>query len=326
MDYSRIIGIDDDAKRFLDKFLSDSVDVTAHTSGSTGKPKAIKLKKSDMRLSAKSTNQFFGINDQSILVSPLSCRYIAGMMMVVRAIESNSQLLFEKPSNAPLSAGCYPKTIDLLPVVPSQISGLLDNVGRKGLTVRNVIVGGAPMSMKMEQMLRESGINSYATYGMTETCSHVALRSILRNEDYFTALPGVKFSVDDDCRLLIHRNCAEIKTLHTNDVVRLLDDTRFVWVGRYDNVINSGGIKVHPEEIERQLHPVMGNRTFYLTSRSSEKWGEEVVMVVERGDELNVKDLMSQIKAMVGVKAPKEMIFVDAVERTSNGKIVRVKL
>ena len=263
-----------EAKKFIEEWNSPTPYVTARTSGSTGTPKEIRLLKTDMRASAKATINFFGLHSRSWLHLPLSPDYIAGKMQIVRALESGATLTVEDATNRPLSGLSLNtgRRISLLPVVPSQVCGVLSS----GFTDRidNMIIGGAPLAPADEQRIIDSGIPSFATYGMTETCSHVALRRL--GSECFSALPGFRFSADPRGCLVINSETMSFGQLVTNDIVELDSPQAFRWRGRFDNVINSGGLKISPEEIEKKIaHLFPDGTNFYITSRRSERWGEE---------------------------------------------------
>lgn len=291
--------------------------VVAHTSGSTGAPKEIRLSKNDMAISARATNRFFGIGSGSLLHLPLSLSYIAGKMMIVRASEADCVLLAEKPSSSPL-ADYAGRDITLSAVVPSQIPGLLNGKGWR--KIDNLIIGGAPLSAATERKLQELGVPAYATYGMTETCSHVALRKL--GSELFRALPGIRFSLDERGCLAIDAPQFSFKRVVTNDLAELDGTGAFRWLGRYDNVINSGGIKIIPEVIEERIAPLMCGVPFYVSSRESERWGREAVLIVE-GETSPVS--LAQLKEQLGVICPKEIICEPKFDRTSSSKIIRKK-
>ena len=291
--------------------------VVAHTSGSTGTPKEIRLSKNDMATSARATNRFFGIDSGSLLHLPLSPSYIAGKMMIVRASVAGCELLAEKPSSSPL-ADYAGRDITLSAVVPSQIPGLLNGKGWR--KIDNLIIGGAPLSAATERKLQELGVPAYATYGMTETCSHVALRKL--GSELFRALPDISFSLDERGCLAIDAPQFSFKRVVTNDLAELDGAGAFRWLGRYDNVINSGGIKIIPEAIEERIAPLMGDAPFYISSRESERWGTEAVMIVE-GETSPVS--LAQLKDLLGVICPKEIICEPKFDRTSSSKIIRNK-
>lgn len=308
-------------KAFLREWKSDSGFIIAHTSGSTGKPKEIRLLKEDMRQSANATNRFFNIHPGSLLVSPLSSEYIAGKMMIVRAIEAGCSLIEEIPSNHPLKDK-YGE-ISLLPVVPSQIPGLL----KSGYIddIQNIIVGGAPMTVAQEELISAcKNTNIYATYGMTETCSHVALRKIGQHQ--YQALPGISFDTDSRSCLKIIAPEFSFKELQTNDIVELADKEHFIWKGRFDNVIISGGIKIFPEELEQRISDKIPFN-FYFIGEPDEKWGEHLVMKIECASEDNRKieaEIRETLSASLSpYQQPKAIIFIKEFPRTSSGKILR---
>lgn len=312
-----------DAKEFIDEWRDSRPYVVAHTSGSTGTPKEIRLLKSDMRASAKATLQFFDIRENSTLYLPLSPDYIAGKMQIVRALEAGCNLIVEEPSNRP--ALTLPPTINeisLLPIVPSQADAVLASPFRS--SIKAMIIGGAPLAPEAEREVLKAGIPAYATYGMTETCSHVALRRL--GNDCFDALPGFTFTLDERGCLSIKSETLSFHHLITNDIVELHSPTKFRWLGRYDNVINSGGIKIFPEEIEKLITPLVDNTIrFYVTSRPSERWGEEAVIVTD--STRLPADLLDRVRELTGPKrAPKAIITVPQIELTRSQKIIRRKI
>lgn len=317
-----IIGVDPQTLDFVSQWKSGAEYFTAHTSGSTGEPKEILLPRGDMLRSATATCDYFNLSSGSTIVSPLSASYIAGKMMIVRAVVADCRLVMETPSNKPLND--FYGDIDLLPIVPSQAEWLLTG-DLKGNRVNNVIVGGAPLSPLLERRLASASFHCVATYGMTETCSHVALRPL--GQPFFEAMPGVTFDVDTDRRLIICADGYSFDRIVTNDLVELIDNRRFRWLGRKDNVIISGGVKLHPEEIERELSEFI-DKPFYLIGRPNDKWGTEMVMYVECDDrEIDADKLKSRIKTIVHPhKVPHEIRLCRKLERTPSGKIKRVLL
>lgn len=164
-------------------------------------------------------------------------------------------------------------------MVPSQALWLAEH--QESLNnVRNMIVGGGEITPRLRTMLSQLHVNAYATYGMTETCSHVALSRIAEPAQPFEALPPVTFATDHRGCLAINAPQFSFKHLQTNDIVDLLAPDRFYWRGRYDNVVNTGGIKVFPEELERKISHLF-TRRFYISSRPSDKWGQELVLKIE---------------------------------------------
>lgn len=308
-----------EAEAFLAEWLDPCPFVTAHTSGSTGQPKEIRLPKADMLHSALATNRRFSITSGSLLVCPLSPAYVAGKMMLVRALQAGCRIVFETPSNRPLVCD-YGATIDLLPVVPSQCAALLDNpLARR---VATVIVGGGAVSPETEQALCRAPFRAFATYGMTETCSHVALRA--PGETLYRAMPGVTFGTDRrDCLRVVAPGYT-FGSLQTNDVVSLASPTEFRWLGRYDNVVISGGVKLHPESLEQALRPLL-SRPFYLSGRPDPKWGQRLVMHVLAPLSCEERNqILALCRSVLPPFAlPKEIIPDAEFAYTPNGKLIR---
>lgn len=307
-------------EEFKEEWLSSRPYVIAHTSGSTGKPKEIRLLKSDMRTSAKATNRFFNIDKESVLALPLSVDYIAGKMMCVRSFEAECELL-QLPVSSEIIVDRH---IDLLAIVPSQIDSLLSQKNAPNL-IKNLIIGGASIAEDKVDRIKKAGFNAYATYGMTETCSHVALAGLSVDPGLYKALPGISFDVDS-------RGCLEIIAPHfsfgritTNDIAELTSPTGFRWLGRYDNVINSGGIKILPEKLEAEIEAYT-DKKFYISSVPDKQWGESIVMVIE-GEETEAKSLMETLRNNIDHRiCPKKIMTVDKIPLTASGKIIRQKM
>lgn len=306
---------------FRREWLSDSPFIEAHTSGSTGTPKPIRLLKSDMRSSAEATNTFFKLDSGSCLTCPLSLDYIAGKMIAVRAWLLDTEPLMIEPSNSPV----LPPHSDLLAVVPSQVPSVIASVKSGKVTVSNLLIGGSALSEDLRKAILSEipQVAAYESYGMTETCSHVALRRI-GGDSLFHAMPSVSFETDS-------RNCLKVKldrlsaqTLQTNDIVELITSTSFRWIGRYDNVINTGGLKVFPEQLEHEIKAIIPDiAEFYITSEPDTKWGNHIVMVIEDCIESDtIIPVLSE--KLPHYKLPKRIVSVLALPRTSNGKIRRL--
>lgn len=314
------------AAGFVAEWFDARPAVEAHTSGSTGTPKHIMLLKADMEMSARATCEFFGIGPHSVLHLPLSTDYIAGKMMVVRAAVSGATLIVERPTNRVLEHGlpCGVRRVDLTAVVPSQADYL---ASERSACVKAAIVGGGAMSAVTETRLVEAGICAYATYGMTETCSHVALRRAGVAGGAFQALPGIRFSSDARGCLVIESDRYSWRRLVTNDMVRLDSPYAMHWLGRCDNVINSGGIKLYPEEIERRLEGIT-SLPYYIGGRPSEKWGTEIVLYVEcdsLADDQRTRMMDECARRLDRFSRPKEIVAAGEFSRTSSGKIIRNK-
>ena len=268
-------------EEFLAQWNDTSPCMEVKTSGSTGVPKRISIDKVRMRASARITCDFLDLKqgDTALLCMPLD--FIAGKMMVVRAIERGLELLSVEPSSHPLSSTNManigdPPSIDFAAMVPLQVWNTLQvPEEREALCrIRHLIIGGGAISQALEQELRTLPINVWSSYGMTETLSHIALRRI--TEDYYTPLPGITLSQDQDGCLIIDAPHLCPERLFTNDIARLTDDKSFQIIGRRDNTVCSGGIKIQIEEVEAWLHSI-GHDDVMVTYQDDTALGQALV-------------------------------------------------
>ena len=208
---------------------------------------------------------------------------------------------------------------------------LVQNPDRLAM-VDAMIVGGGKLVTRWQKSLVDLGAKAYLTYGMTETCSHVALAPVADTPQPYTALGDVHFDVDDNDCLIIDVPHFTNSHFETRDVVQLIDSRHFYWKGRFDNVIVTGGVKVHPEEVEAKIAPLMGERRFYISSTPSDKWGDEVVLVVEDGSSPSEKpvlqplptDLEQRLKQVLPrYSVPKHYVMLGEFPLTSSGKVKR---
>ncbi len=243
--------------------------------------------------------------------------------MMLRAMLAGARMVQLKPSLDPLEGLPEDVTaVDLMAIVPAQVDKLLE--ASCPPEIRNIIIGGAPLSIDQERRLTERlpRAKMFSTYGMTETCSHVALRPL--GEPYYTAMPGVTFSTDDHSCLVINHPEATWSPLVTRDVVKLLSATVMQWQGRADNVINTGGIKVHPEELEAKIATSLKLPPFYITSKPHPQWGEALTLVVERDCERDLSGLLARLRGILPARmVPKQVVEVEKFQRTPTGKIIR---
>jgi len=301
---------------FIVQWFSATDYISIHTSGSTGTPKEIRISKDRMVRSAERTLQYFNVKPFENILLCLPVKYIAGMMMVVRAFTGSLNLL-TLPSNQ-LQLDSVKDSIGFASMVPLQMDRLLNERQNFDL-ITKLLLGGTPVSFNLTEKLKVSfkGL-AWETYGMTETITHVAVRKIFDEVQVFHALPGISFSSDEHERLIISDPFIQDQPVYTNDRVELLSKISFRLLGRFDNVINSGGIKIQPEELERLLEPVIETK-YCITSVPDEKFGEMVVLVVEKGGDLN--QIREKLRNLEGYKQPKKVIEIEKIPVTSNGKV-----
>ena len=280
-------------EEFLAQWNDTSDVIEVHTSGSTGKPKRLLVEKQRMVNSARITCDFLGLKegDSALLCMPLD--YIAGKMVVVRSLVSHLHLISVMPSSHPLKDITQP--IDFAAMVPLQVySSLQEPAERERLmSIRHLIIGGGAIDDSLESQLQQFPNAVWSTYGMTETLSHIALRRISGENSslWYSPLEGVDVSLSSDSCLEIFAPKVNPEKLHTNDIaeLRTLPDgsKEFRILGRKDNVIDSGGIKIQAEEVERLLRPHL-SCGFMITKVSDARLGEAVTLLVESDDVDNI--------------------------------------
>ena len=312
-------------EEFLEEWNKPSEFVEVKTSGSTGEPKRMMVEKRRMLNSARITCDFLGLKEGDTALLCMSTDYIAGKMMVVRSIERGLKLISVEPSGHPLShLSALTSHLSLVAMVPMQVYNSLQVPEEKErlMQIKHLIIGGGAIDEAMERELREFPNAVWSTYGMTETLSHIALRRISGPDasDWYTPFPSVEISQNDDGCLVINAPevCAE--TLVTNDIVEIVNK-RFRILGRKDNVICSGGIKLQIEEIERELKPYV-RVPYIISKRKDEKFGEVVVLLTESSTE--VAQAICE-KHLPKYHQPKAYIHVDQIPLTETGKPARKK-
>lgn len=327
------IGDIDMNQQEFEKIWNDGEDyVECFTSGSTGQPKLIRLSKDFMRASARRTNEFFGIEGSSRLHTCLDFKYIASMMMTVRADEARCSLTSEEPTSRPLGAISYGEKIDLLSMVPAQMEWVLDS-SHVWKGIRNILLGGSAIPSLIRRRIVSSPYTVWESYGMTETASHIAIRKVEAETSTFKTLEGISVGLTTDgCLTVIMPDGEKIVT---NDVAEIIGENEFRLLGRADHAVVSGGIKIHPEELEGRLGPFIAFE-YCLSSVPDNKWGEKLVLVVESPDENADVDLLKEAIGVrlrqyrkileLGVKSPKDVIVVSSLPRTSKGKVDRLAL
>lgn len=314
-----------DIQLFLINWFDDSLHIDVNTSGSTGAPKAIQLLKFNMRTSASITNNYFNLNKNKTAALCLPAKYIAGKMMIVRALEANMDIIMEEPSSSPLQLLDMP--IDFIALTPLQVDNVLIDKPEKLNLINTIIIGGGVVSNLLLNKLQSINSFCYQTYGMTETITHIALQQIngINQSDYFKVLDGFEISADSRGCLCISAPHIHEQYVVTNDLVEIIDTRSFRWLGRYDNVINSGGVKLHPEIIESKIHSLIDN-PFFITGFPDKRLGERVTLCIESDPEIQIDlaDLLNQIKSRLSkFEIPRSILFFDCFMYTETGKIRR---
>jgi len=289
-----------------------------NTSGSTSAPKTIHIKKEWMKASALLTLETLDIKPGQKALLCISLDHIGGIMMLIRAMIGTLQLHILAPSSSPEIT----ESVDFTALVPMQVYSLW----QKNTSLNEfgtVIIGGAPLSPRWEHILKQRKIPIYATFGMTETVSHIALKRLdgENAKPYFRCLPGLKASVDVEQKLIL--DIAHFDGLHlqTNDAVELIDEKKFIWKGRADFMINSGGKKVFPEFLEQRMSKYL-EVEFFISSIAHEQLGETIVLCLESSP-LNMPSPSSWEKILQAHEIPRRIFAIPEFKRTASGKVLR---
>jgi o-succinylbenzoate---CoA ligase len=317
---------------FCREWLSGASEFTLTTSGSTGKPQEITLSRKAMEASARGTAAALGLRMGDTALLCLDARFIAGKMMLVRSFVTGMNILVTAPAANPFENLPADVKFDFAALVPYQLRSIIASTDAPKLnSVRTLIIGGAEVDAKVRATLNQFSTDIYATYGMTETISHVALQKLNHAgaQDYFQALPGVVLSKDERGCLVISADYLGTEKTVTNDLVDLLSADQFRWLGRWDNVINSGGVKVIPEKVEKEVLKIfvtqhLENR-FFVAGFKDEKLGSKVVLVVEGKLSPQLQKVIHQSLENVLTKyeLPKELICIDRFIDTDTQKLNR---
>lgn len=313
------VPFEKDMGDFLLDWLSADPEITVHTSGSTGHPKPYRLLKQHMIHSAIATGSYFELKPGNRALLCLPARFIAGKMMVVRAMVLGLSLDFFPASAEPLAE--VQAEYDFCAMVPQQFLGSLDKIH----LIKKLIIGGAPMGRAGIQAAQSAPTQVFETFGMTETISHIAIRRINPPDTVFHTLPRVKVGQDDRGCLLIHAPDITTGTIVTNDLIRLHSPTSFEWLGRYDAIINSGGIKLSPEQIESKMQEIL-DCPFFLCGLPDDNLGQRLVLVLEAPNvpEKTSRQLRS-LRSLSAFEIPREIISVPKFATTASGKTDRVE-
>ena len=302
------------------------------TSGSTGKPKEISITKNQIISSVLATKKALGLDQEDKVLICLNPEYIATTMMTARCLILNLDMYIIEPSANPFKLIDAEIKIDFASFAPLQVEAILDNNQANKLeSIRNILVGGAPLSANLISQLSALNTNIYQSYGMTETVSHIALMN-LKTDDCFNTIGGIEIQQDNRQCLTIKGAVTNDLWVQTNDVVELINPTKFRWLGRADNIINSGGVKVFPETLEALAIDILKQNnfqnSFFFYGQKNERFGEIIGLIFEKNkpkktilDSLN----NSIINRFSKYHIPKTITTVNAFCRTESGKIKRIE-
>jgi len=303
---------------FCESWKAGQTEFTFHTSGSTGEPKPIVITRERLYLSAQMTGDWLKLAKGDVALLSLPPTYIAGAMVLVRALVHDLALILVEPCQNPLDQ-IPPTDIHLASFVPTQWATMLESEVQLNTyfqRAKGVLLGGASVP---EKLRNDYVFPVYETYGMTETVSHIAFRTW--NQTYFQTLPGVQIAQNDEHCLLICAAVTENKWIETRDVVQMQGSGRFTLKGRLDRVINSGGIKLQPEKIEA-VYTSQTSLPLFVAGIPDAFWGNKLVLFVETSEKVSF-DVAEDLLASYEI--PKEIICLPTFINTTSAKIDTAK-
>lgn len=319
---------------FVKNWQSGNESIQIKTSGSTGEPKIIDIKRSQMVASAQLTGKTFRLNENTKAFCCINIYFIGGMMMLVRAIELKWQLTVIEPVSNPF-LNIHSKVIyDFAAFVPLQLQSILENEETKkyfteASGLKNVIIGGAAINDRTLVEIQEIDIPIWATYGMTETVSHIAIKRLngVNRMDFFQQLENIELKIDDRNCLKIKGDCTDNQWIQTNDIVELNND-KFKLLGRANRVINSGGVKIYLDLVEKEIENDLNTYfqkayRFFLFGIEDEYFGEKLGLAIEAENPkfaINPKDIFKN-SILDKYKLPKTIHFLPQFIETESAKI-----
>lgn len=309
------------------------------SSGSTGHPKGVLLSAAALQASANATHRRLGGPGRWLLAIP--AQYVGGLQVLVRSLLSGLE-----PGVLDLTRGFRPAGFaaaaepvlaasgpHYTALVPTQLVRLLDAGGEALDAARGfdaIVVGGAALPPEVRERALESGVRVVPAYGMTETCGGCVYDGLPLDGVRVRIGPADRVEIAGDVLALGYRE-GELSLLdgwlRTDDVGRLRDDGTLEVLGRADDVINSGGVKVPAPAVEQALREHAGVRAACVVGLPDAEWGEVVaalVVPVDAGHPPSTDDLAAAVRAGAGrAAAPKVVRFVDDLPLRGPGKVDR---
>ena len=306
------------------------------TSGTSGTPKVVELGADAVRWSALATSRALaaGPGDRWLCCLPL--HRVAGLAVVARGWHTGLPVEVHERFD-PAAVGAAAGRATLVSLVPAMLRRLLAG-GDDAARFRRVLLGGGPIPADLAAAATARGVGLVRTYGLTETFGgmvhdgHPLGGAELRvggpgpgTGEVMVRGPMVMRRYRGDPS----RTAAALRAgwLHTGDVGRVDPDGRLVVLGRADDVVISGGVNVHPDEVEAVLATHPGVAEAAVAGRADPEWGQRVAAFVVPRDP-DRPPTLAELRAFVRerlepAKAPRELVVVPALPRSPSGKLLR---
>ena len=312
---------------FLRTFLNNDSFIS-YTSGSTGEPKLLIISKERALESARLSNDFFGINNSTHFLHCLDIKFIGSKMMLLRAYLAGAKVEVVKPS-LEFFRDSKLDVIDFISLTPLHIHKILDTTPQFFQKVEICLIGGSSVSLQLEKQIISGNFKTkfYESFAMTETFSHFALRDISGKQNYFKLLQGFEISINENqCLEVYHKNILPEKII-TNDIVELGSNSTFSFKGRLDNVINSGGLKVNPETLEKEWSTFLPFK-FIIASEPNTIYNQAIIMVINENNILCKNEILNLLiqNEVPSRWHPKAIYYSQTWIETSSHKPVRSEI
>ena len=268
---------------FIRSWLDGQQSFSLTTSGTTGQAKRLIFSRAQLETGARASLRYLNISVRHPFLAGISVRHVGGMMQWVRAFLHGAPFHAVTPSSYPFDN--WQDHYALVSVVPPQVYEIFSKKKENLLErIHTLLVGGGTLSVPLREGLSRLGkVRVYESFGMTETLSHIALRRVNGEapQKYFHLLPEVRAETDAEGCLIVRSPATNHEPVYTRDVVKFVDAGCFLWVGRKDDIVNTGGVKFSLAWLEREALGIFnacgyGNFRCFFHPFADEKWGQVV--------------------------------------------------
>lgn len=332
----RALDRDDNTNNFSEtlllaqQWLKGEETFTFHTSGSTGVPKPIELKRKQLEASARATIETLGITSNDHIFHCLPTAFIGGAMLLIRGLIAQCDVTIVPPSTTPIETLPKQHTYTVASFTPMQLYSILNPTQPYESILspfKILLIGGSAIDVKLESKLALlENISIYHTYGMTETVSHIALRKI-GGGNLFKTLPGIEIRINEHNCLCIKGDVTEQKWIETNDITHIINQTSFEILGRLDDVINSGGVKILPKFIEETIGEYLQivPSNICALGLPDVQLGQKLIVVIQGSKPIKLYK-HQLVKMLAGYQIPKAFYQLQAFPLTATGKLNKPEL
>lgn len=301
------------------------------TSGSTGAPRSVELTLEQLWFNTLGSNLRLGHRRDDRWLVCLPVHHIGALAAIFRGLHNRITVELMPAFDAGAVGGRLDSgQVSLVSLVPAMLDSILDSRGEAAFAprLRAILLGGAACSERLLERCRAAGLPVALSWGMTETASQVATRNpgdLGPLQAGIPPLPWVRVSTNDD-GILVIRGPAARGELVTDDLGEITATGRVRVLGRRDDVINRGGEKIHPGEIEAVLESHPSVIEAVVIAADETRLGQVPVAFVRSAD-ADTESLRQWCrKHLAGYKVPDRIEVLADFPRTGPGKVDRTEL